>query len=125
MNQTKEKCPGTAATVQSTSTNKQFNYTRDSLICKANFKMTAPDNSMSGARIIKGDTVLLDSELPIENGNVALVAVDGKRLLRKVSYLPDGSIQLSSTNAESCIYYPGDAVVRCLARAVAVCVGVQ
>ncbi len=125
MRQVKEKCPCTAATVAEASANKQFNYTRDSLICKANFKMTAPDDSMAGIRILKGDTVLLASELLVENGNIALVSVDGKQLLRKVSYLADGGIQLSSTDAEPCIYYPGGMGVHCLARVVAICLEVQ
>ena len=121
----KKKSPCTAATVAGASENYYFIYTRDSLICKANFKLTAPDDSMAGIRILKGDTVLLASELSVENGDIALVAVDGKRLLRKVSYLANGGIQLDSTDEGPCVYYPGGAVVRCLARVVAVCVGVQ
>jgi len=53
------------------------------------FAYQAEDNSMIGARIKLGDTVLIRSSAEVENGKIALVEINEKKYLRRAYFYPE------------------------------------
>ena len=47
------------------------------------YALIMPDDSMIGARIIQGDTVYVDRDEEIKNGDIVVVEVDGETLIRR------------------------------------------
>ena len=56
---------------------------------RADFILRASGNSMINARIDDGDLVFICCHAPIENGNIAAVALEDEALLKRFYYYPD------------------------------------
>lgn len=55
----------------------------------ADFCLVAQGDSMIGARILDGDTVMIRSQVTVENGQIAAVVVDDEATLKRVYFYPD------------------------------------
>jgi SOS regulatory protein LexA len=63
------------------------------------FVLIVKGDSMEGSRIFKGDRVVVRIQSEVENGEIAVVNVDGENAtLKKVKKYDDGSVWLISTN---------------------------
>lgn len=61
------------------------------------FYLTAKGDSMTGAKIHEGDTLLIQKQEDVENGEIAAVVVDEECVLKRV-YKNDDSVTLVSEN---------------------------
>jgi SOS regulatory protein LexA len=69
-------------------------YSQDEL-----FSLVVKGDSMTGSRIYEGDRVVVRIQNEVENGQIAVVNVDGENAtLKKVKKYEDGAIWLISTN---------------------------
>jgi repressor LexA len=69
-------------------------FTKDEL-----FVLIVKGDSMEGSRIYEGDKVVVKIQPEVENGEIAVVNVDGENAtLKKVKKYDDGSVWLISTN---------------------------
>jgi repressor LexA len=63
------------------------------------FSLVVKGDSMTGSRIYEGDRVVVRIQSEVENGEIAVVNVDGESAtLKKVKKYDDGSVWLISTN---------------------------
>jgi repressor LexA len=89
---------------------------------QADFCLTALDDSMSGARIQKGDIVFIRAQSTVENGKIAAVIVNNEAILRRWFYYPEkNKLVLTPENpAYEPLVFIGDEVnsVRCLGLSV-------
>lgn len=58
---------------------------------KADFCVKAVDESMNGFRIRSGDTVFIQAQKTVENGEIAAVVIDDEIQLRRFYYYPQTS----------------------------------
>jgi len=65
---------------------------------KADFCLVVKGDSMTGARILEGDTVFIHQQPEVENGEIAAVLIDGEEATLKRFYKMDGIIILKSEN---------------------------
>lgn len=66
---------------------------------QVDFCLQAKDDSMMGARIMRGDIVFIRRQDRVEDGEIAAVAMDGGVALRRVYYYREaGTVQLASEN---------------------------
>lgn len=61
------------------------------------FCIKAPDSSMSGSRVLRGDLVYISQKEEVKSGEIALLAVDNQVLLRRI-YKIDGILILRAEN---------------------------
>lgn len=89
---------------------------------QADFCLTALDDSMSGARIQKGDIVFIRAQSTVESGKIAAVIVNNEAILRHWFYYPEkNKLVLTPENpAYEPLVFIGDEVnsVRCLGLSV-------
>ncbi len=66
-------------------------YVRSGTGIDADFCLTVKDDSMTGARILNGDTVFIKNQKIVENGEIAAVVVNGdsKATLKRFYYYKD------------------------------------
>ncbi|MEH7176794.1 helix-turn-helix domain-containing protein [Neobacillus vireti] len=63
------------------------------------FYFIVSDDSMRTARILKGDKLLINSEVRIKNGDIVLVNIFGKdAIIRKIKKTPSGEVIVYSDN---------------------------
>jgi len=78
----------------------------------------APDDSMAGDRILESDILLISKATRVESSDIALVAVGGKSLLRRVFFNGESIVlHASSPKHEPLIYSAKD--VEIIGKAVA------
>jgi len=65
---------------------------------KADFCLKVQGDSMIGARILDGDLVYIKQQPEVENGEIAVVLIDGQDATLKRFYRTDGKITLRSEN---------------------------
>lgn len=71
-----------------------------------------PDDSMSGARILHGDTVFVARDPSPGDGSIAAVSIDGVITLRRLYLIKDGLTLLSENSAFPPIVLTGDEISR-------------
>lgn len=71
-----------------------------------------PDDSMSGARILHGDTVFVAHDPSPGDGSIAAVSIDGVVTLRRLYSIKDGLTLLSENSAFPPIVLTGDETSR-------------
>ena len=89
---------------------------------KADFILIAKGDSMTGARINDGDLVFVRQQPEVENGDIAVVAIDDEATLKRFYKYSDDLIVLRAENPEykDMEFRPGDhKVIRVLGKAVA------
>lgn len=90
---------------------------------EADFALRCSGDSMTGARIMDGDIVLIKKQEMVENGQIAAVIIDNEATLKRVYYFPnDGKLILSPENpAYAPLVYMGEELnqIRILGKAVA------
>lgn len=90
---------------------------------QADFALRCSGDSMTGARIMDGDIVLIKKQEMVENGQIAAVIIDNEATLKRVYYFPnDGKLILSPENpAYAPLVYMGEELnqIRILGKAVA------
>jgi len=89
---------------------------------KADFILIAKGDSMTGARINDGDLVFVRQQPEVENGDIAVVAIDDEATLKRFYKYSDDLIVLRAENPEykDMEYRPGDHKdIRVLGKAVA------
>lgn len=89
---------------------------------KADFILIAKGDSMTGARINDGDLVFVRQQPEVENGEIAVVAIDDEATLKRFYKYSDDLIVLRAENPEykDMEYRPGDHKdIRVLGKAVA------
>lgn len=64
------------------------------------FYIVAPDDSMRGLRIAKGDRVMVYLNPEMENNAIYLIEVEGKRMLRQLKRLDANKVLLISQNVD-------------------------
>lgn len=79
-------------------------YIRVPSSCRADFALTCKGDSMTGARIMDGDVVLIRQQPDVEDGEIAAVLIDGEATLKRVYKLP-GRLILRPENP---LYQPLD-----------------
>ena len=89
---------------------------------KADFILIAKGDSMTGARINDGDLVFVRQQPEVENGDIAVVAIDDEATLKRFYKYSDDLIVLRAENPEykDMVFTPEDhKEVRVLGKAVA------
>ena len=89
---------------------------------KADFILIAKGDSMTGARINDGDLVFVRQQPEVENGDIAVVAIDDEATLKRFYKYSDDLIVLRAENPEykDMEFRPGDHKdIRVLGKAVA------
>ena len=90
---------------------------------QADFALRCSGDSMTGARIMDGDIVLIKQEDMVNNGQIAAVIIENEATLKRVYYYPeDGKLILNPENpAYAPLVYVGEELnqIRILGRAVA------
>lgn len=79
-------------------------YIRVPSSCRADFALTCKGDSMTGARIMDGDVVLIRQQPDVDDGEIAAVLIDGEATLKRVYKLP-GRLILRPENP---LYQPLD-----------------
>lgn len=88
----------------------------------ADFVLIAKGDSMTGARINDGDIVFVHQQPEVENGEIAVVAIDDEATLKRFYKYSDDLIVLRAENPEykDMVYTPEDhKEIRILGKAVA------
>lgn len=89
----------------------------------ADFALRCSGDSMTGARIMDGDIVLIKKQDMVENGEIAAVIIENEATLKRVYYYPkDGKLILNPENpAYAPLVYVDEELnqIRILGRAVA------
>lgn len=90
---------------------------------EADFALRCSGDSMTGARIMDGDIVLIKKQDMVENGEIAAVIIENEATLKRVYYYPkDGKLILNPENpAYAPLVYVDEELnqIRILGRAVA------
>ena len=90
---------------------------------RADFCLKARGDSMVGARILDGDVVFIQRDVPLEDGQIYAVAIEDEATLKRVYYDAEaGVLQLVAENpAFKPLIYSGEKLnqVRILGRAIA------
>lgn len=90
---------------------------------KADFCLKARGDSMTGARILDGDIVFIQRDVPIEDGQIYAVVIDDEATLKRVYYdAEDHMLQLVAENpAYKPLIYTGEKLdhVHILGKAIA------
>ena len=90
---------------------------------EADFALRCNGDSMTGARIMDGDIVLIKKQDMVENGQIAAVIIENEATLKRVYYYPkDGKLILNPENpAYAPLVYVDEELnqIRILGRAVA------
>ena len=90
---------------------------------EADFALRCNGDSMTGARIMDGDIVLIKKQDMVENGEIAAVIIENEATLKRVYYYPkDGKLILNPENpAYAPLVYVDEELnqIRILGRAVA------
>lgn len=90
---------------------------------EADFCLTARDNSMSAARIKRGDIVFIKDEKEIKNGEIVAVGLNGDYALKYWYYYPEQKklVLNSATPEHPPIIYSGSEIKKVLCLGKAVC----
>ena len=100
---------------------KEF-YVDSTTAINADFVLIAKGDSMTGARINDGDIVFVHQQPEVENGEIAVVAIDDEATLKRFYKYSDDLIVLRAENPDykDMVYTPEDHKdVRVLGKAVA------
>lgn len=95
-------------------------YVKAPAYCEGSFALRCKGNSMTGARIMDGDIVIIRQQSDIDDGEIAAVLIEDEATLKRVYKMPDRLI----LRAENPCYAPIDisggdlANVRILGKAV-------
>lgn len=90
---------------------------------KADFCLRVQDDSMVGARIHDGDLVFVRKQEMVDNGEIAVVAIEDKIMLSQVYYYPERQqmiLQPTNSNYEPLVFVDNEInQIRILGKAVA------